>query len=96
VSNKSKTHRAEPIPARCMSCSRRCRSSDATAGTWNKESIAGLVIGVLCPDCQTVEQDLEAQVRQVLDPQSQHKKVYYDSGASGECLSDTGDYARQG
>ncbi|MHA3020126.1 hypothetical protein ACXPWS_07600 [Mycobacterium sp. BMJ-28] len=43
---------------RCDRCRRRCRN---TAG-WNVDMIAGLVVGHLCPNCQTPEEDLDAEL----------------------------------
>ena len=43
---------------RCDRCRRRCRN---TAG-WNSDLIAGLVVGYLCPRCQTPQEDLEAEL----------------------------------
>lgn len=43
---------------RCDRCRRRCRN---TAG-WNVDLIAGLVVGHLCPGCQTTGEDLEAEL----------------------------------
>ena len=43
---------------RCKRCNRRGRNM---AG-WNHETIAGLVISYLCPDCQTPREDLEAEL----------------------------------
>ncbi|MGO8967867.1 MAG: hypothetical protein ACLQGN_30840 [Mycobacterium sp.] len=43
---------------RCSRCKRRYRGQ----GGWNNNTIAGLVIEMLCPDCQTPQEDLEAEL----------------------------------
>lgn len=43
---------------RCDRCRRRMRAMTG----WNTNLIAGLVAGYLCPDCQTVGEDLEAEL----------------------------------
>ena len=53
---------------RCTRCGRRNRYQP----NWNVDYIAGLEIGVYCPDCQTSEEDLGAQVNEVLSPPSGH------------------------
>lgn len=59
---------------RCGRCgSYRRRSSDPFH--WNEESVAGLVIGYLCPDCQTSEEHIEAEVNVTLSPPSEHRAV---------------------
>lgn len=47
---------------RCQRCRKRCRNLRG----WNVTHIAGLETGHLCPACQTAEEDLEAQVNEVL------------------------------
>ena len=49
---------------RCSRCGKRWRGQDG----WNTVYIAGLLVGHECPQCQTVEEDLEAQVNLVLNP----------------------------
>jgi hypothetical protein len=46
----------------------RCRKRYRGHGNWNIEFIAGLVVGHLCPDCQTIEEDLEAELKLITDP----------------------------
>lgn len=43
---------------RCMRCTRRWRGSD----DWNSTWIQGQCIGLLCPDCQTPEENAEAAI----------------------------------
>lgn len=43
---------------RCMRCARRCRNDSG----WNVQFIAGLECGVVCPTCQTLDEDLEAEL----------------------------------
>lgn len=45
---------------RCSECHRRMRSM---AG-WNSVFKAGVVVGNLCPDCQTPEQNAEAEINE--------------------------------
>lgn len=42
----------------CGRCPKRTRNPQG----WNVEMIAGIEAGYLCPDCQTVEEDLEAEL----------------------------------
>jgi hypothetical protein len=51
---------------RCQRCRKRCRNM---AG-WNTDHIAGLLVGYLCPGCQTPEENAEAAINEVLDPPS--------------------------
>ena len=43
---------------KCCRCRKRCRNTQG----WNVQYRAGRIAGYLCPGCQTVEEDLEAQV----------------------------------
>jgi hypothetical protein len=52
---------------RCTRCGKRCRNYEG----WNSDWIAGMEVGLICPGCQTAEEDLGAQIREVLDPPSQ-------------------------
>lgn len=45
----------------CTQCRRRHRNRDELE-RWNVEYIAGLQVGTLCPDCQTSEQHIEAEI----------------------------------
>ena len=38
------------------------------ADGWNTVHVAGLLVGHLCADCQTVEEDLEAELDLILNP----------------------------
>jgi hypothetical protein len=53
---------------RCSRCRRRCRNVDNNA--WNVEWIASYAVGSICPECQTPEEDLEAQVSEAIDDYS--------------------------
>jgi hypothetical protein len=47
-----------PKLVRCDRCGRRCRSG---AG-WNVNLHQGMITGFLCPDCQTPEENAEAEI----------------------------------
>lgn len=49
-------------PYKCTVCRRRFRLGSHDVELWNGEWKAGLLVAVLCPKCQTPEQDVEAQV----------------------------------
>jgi hypothetical protein len=51
---------------RCVRCRKRQRSPEG----WNVDYVAGLVIGYVCANCQSAEEDLGAQVNLVLSPPS--------------------------
>lgn len=44
---------------RCGRCRRRMRG---LGGGWNADFIAGLIVGYICPDCQTPQEDLDAEL----------------------------------
>lgn len=46
----------------------RCRKRQRSQAGWNGEYIAGLLVGHLCPDCQTPEEDLEAELNLITSP----------------------------
>ncbi|MBU3750611.1 MAG: hypothetical protein FGM52_09185 [Mycobacterium sp.] len=48
----------KPNVIKCCRCRKRCRNSDR----WNVEFVAGLEVGYLCPNCQTDEEHLGAEV----------------------------------
>jgi transcription elongation factor Elf1 len=52
-------HRCQP---RNFQCSRCGSFSLRTIERWNAIYKAGVLVGVLCPDCQTVEENLEAEI----------------------------------
>jgi hypothetical protein len=56
---------------KCRRCGKRYRGH---AG-WNEDYVAGLVAGLLCPDCQTAEENLGAEVNLVLSPPSGRRAV---------------------
>jgi hypothetical protein len=43
---------------RCDRCWKRCRNAEG----WNAVFIAGLIVGNICPNCQTPQEDLEAEL----------------------------------
>lgn len=43
---------------KCSACGRRHRNQ----GDWNATVKGGVVVGILCPDCQTPEQNVEAEI----------------------------------
>lgn len=45
---------------RCSACARRLRSMEG----WNVTLKAGVIVGYTCPDCQTAEQNAEAEINQ--------------------------------
>jgi hypothetical protein len=49
---------------RCDRCRKRYRGQP----NWNQDWVAGIVVGYTCPDCQTVEENLGAEVNLVLAP----------------------------
>ena len=52
------TTRTKPKVIKCYRCAKRCRNPEL----WNVVYVAGIELGAICPSCQTVEEDLEAQV----------------------------------
>ncbi|SPM43592.1 hypothetical protein BN000_05543 [Mycobacterium numidiamassiliense] len=53
----------------------RCRKRYRGHGEWNDVSIAGLSVGCLCPGCQTVEEDLEAELAEITGRSSSGLRV---------------------
>lgn len=45
---------------RCFRCDRRCRND---RGDWNVEFKNGVPVAVICPTCQTPEENAEAEIR---------------------------------
>jgi hypothetical protein len=52
---------------RCQRCCKRQRSVDG----WNVEMIAGLPVFLLCPDCQTPQEDLDAELNWIAQQETQ-------------------------
>lgn len=50
----------------CIKCRRRYRPGAKDGSLWNAEIRDGLIQWVICPDCQTPEQNLEAMVKEAL------------------------------
>jgi hypothetical protein len=81
MSSKSRRRRPPQSPRyACQRCKRRYRGH----GDWNEDRIASLVIGYLCPDCQTVEEDLEAQIAEVLNHPSGWRVVAPPDGTDAD------------
>ncbi|NMN01322.1 hypothetical protein G1C96_1911 [Bifidobacterium sp. DSM 109958] len=51
---------------RCSRCHRRYRDTAKDADLWNAVFRDGRMTGVLCPDCQTAGEDLEASVNDAM------------------------------
>lgn len=47
---------------RCTRCNRRARNLATAEDTWNVVLEQGRVVGVICPTCQTVEENAEAEI----------------------------------
>lgn len=63
---------------RCSRC-RSYRRRSSNPFHWNEDYIAGLVIGYQCPDCQTAEENLGAEVNLVLNPPDTHRALKMDA-----------------
>lgn len=48
------------MPTRCQRCSRRYRGQT----NWNVVVDKGVTTGILCPDCQTPEENAEAEINE--------------------------------
>ena len=59
----------------CERCGR--RNKLAAKDNWNIEFAVGLIVGAICPDCQTDEEDLEAMVNEVMDDLGEAKVVHH-------------------
>jgi hypothetical protein len=57
-----------------MRCDR-CRKRHRGQPNWNTDYIAGIVIGYICPDCQTAQEHIGAEVNQALSPPEQHRAI---------------------
>lgn len=47
---------------KCIRCGKRQRNS---LDGWNTQHVAGISLGVICPGCQTSEEDIEAQINEI-------------------------------
>lgn len=47
----------------CSRCTRACWKEADDASRWNTEFDRGVLVGVLCPECQTPEENAEAEVK---------------------------------
>jgi hypothetical protein len=65
----------EPRIRRCGRCHRRMRNPNG----WNVEMIAGLEAGYLCPGCQTLEEDLDAELNLTLGRSTVGKQITVNS-----------------
>jgi hypothetical protein len=55
-----RTRGANAMPLiRCDRCRRRCRRLEG----WNVVGDKGVIVGHLCPDCQTPEENAEAEIK---------------------------------
>jgi hypothetical protein len=61
----------EPKIRRCSRCNKRMRNPQG----WNVEMIASIEAGYLCPGCQTVEEDLEAELNLTLGRSTVGKRI---------------------
>jgi hypothetical protein len=50
----------------CTICHRRFREHSTDAAYWNCEVHSGVVTRIICPDCQTPTQDMEAAVNDAM------------------------------
>jgi DNA-directed RNA polymerase subunit RPC12/RpoP len=67
---------------KCGRCGKRYRNQPG----WNADMIAGLVAGVLCPDCQDPQEDLEAELNLVLGRSEGNALDMSDPEAAAEKL----------
>lgn len=51
---------------RCNRCRKRCRRMDG----WNAEFVAGVIVACICPQCQSADENAEAEVNEVLSTPS--------------------------
>lgn len=58
----ARTDRGSTQTMKCSTCGRRYRSGAADAEMWNAVMERGRMVAVLCPNCQTPEQSIEAEV----------------------------------
>jgi hypothetical protein len=65
----------EPKIRRCSRCRKRMRNPKG----WNVEMIAGIEGGYLCPGCQTVEEDLDAELNLTLGRSAVGKEITVNS-----------------
>lgn len=56
------------VPEQCKRCGKRMPSNPDWSKDWNITWVASYATGYVCPDCQTDDEDLEAQVRDEVDP----------------------------
>jgi hypothetical protein len=61
----------KPKIRRCSRCGKRMRNPNG----WNAEMIAGIEAGYLCPGCQTVEEDLDAELNLTLRRSAVGKEI---------------------
>jgi hypothetical protein len=68
-------------------CGRRFRERAFDAEYWNVELHAGIITRVLCPDCQSPMQDMEAKVNQAM--------LSYSRDASGRIIGQTKEHTHE-
>jgi hypothetical protein len=61
---------------KCYRCGKRYRGH----GNWNVDFIAGLKVGILCPDCQTSEEHIAAEVNLATEDYSGLQDVHMETG----------------
>ncbi len=60
---------------RCSRCNKRMRNPQG----WNVEMIASIEAGYLCPGCQTVEEDLDAELNLTLGRSTVRRRITVNS-----------------
>jgi hypothetical protein len=60
---------------KCYRCGKRYRGQD----DWNQDYIAGLAVGMLCPECQTSKEHVEAEVNRATEDYSGWRGVKVES-----------------
>lgn len=49
---------------KCMRCSRTCRQNAQDFTAWNTQFSKGRAVGLICPQCQTDEENAEAVINE--------------------------------
>ncbi|MFJ2272302.1 hypothetical protein ACIOHO_39660 [Streptomyces sp. NPDC087849] len=49
---------------RCSRCGRACWEAAEDASRWNGEVDQGILVGLICPECQTPEEHIGAEVNE--------------------------------
>jgi len=69
---------------RCYRCGKRYRGTESHLDTWNVEYIMGILIGRVCPDCQSPEENAEAEIDMVLEDHSGAEEIIFDPADDDE------------